>query len=164
MRMRGDMTYIEDMSETERESWVILIADSAILLWFWQKMTHGWNIQPHAMSLDDFGSLIIQMIVLTVIVHAVISSFFEVRKSKGELDRDERDREIERKGSHSGYRLLQFGVGSVIFIMFMTYGLEEDYQSVIRIKTPVEIIYYLLLVSYAADLLKHGVMIHAYWR
>jgi len=39
------MTRIEDMSETQRQSWITLIADGAVFIWFWQKMTAGLSPQ-----------------------------------------------------------------------------------------------------------------------
>lgn len=156
------MTYIEDMSETQRQSWIVLLADGAVLIWFWKKMTFNWQLHPEAMSLDAFGRLIINLIILTIILHAVIAAVFEVRKRKGEVERDERDVNIERKGAHAGYRFLQFGVGAIIFCIFMTHEFAGDYQSPYHMETPVQIIYYILIASYIADLIKHGVMIHAY--
>ena len=156
------MVLIEDMSETERQSWIVLLADGAVLIWFWKKMTFNWQLQPEAMSLEAFGALIIGLIILTIILHAVIAAVFDARKRKGDVERDERDVNIERKGAHAGYRFLQIGVGVIMFGIFMSHGLGADYQSDYRMETPVQIIYYIMIVSYIADLIKHGVMIHAY--
>ena len=156
------MTTIEDMSETQRQSWITLLADGAVLMWFWKKMTYKWQLYPETMSLEAFGELIIGLIILTIILHAVIASIFDIRKRKGDVGRDERDVNIMRNGAHTGYRFLQFGIGVIILGIFLSHGLGEDYQSPYRMETPVQIIYYIMIVSYIADLIKHGVMIHAY--
>ena len=125
-------------------------------------MTFGWSLVPETISLEDFGKLIISLIVLTVILHSVIAAIFEGRKRKGELARDERDIEIERKGAHYGYRFMQFFIGVIIFGIFMSNGWVSQFNSGFVMQTPVQIIYYLIFISYIADLIKHAVMIHAY--
>lgn len=156
------MTNIEDMSETERQSWIILLADGAVLIWFLQKMTTSWSIKPNNIGMDAFGEVVISLIIITVVLHIVIASLFEVRKRKGDHQKDERDTEIERKGADWGYRIMQYGVGGVIVTMLIQQGVGADYQGPISIETPVEIIFFLLVISYVADLLKQLVMIHAY--
>ena len=39
------MTKIEDMSEPERQSWITFMADGAVFIYFWQKMTQGFGFQ-----------------------------------------------------------------------------------------------------------------------
>jgi len=156
------MTRIEDMSERERQSWVVLLADGAVFAYFWQKMTIGLSPRPVYTDMGEFGEIIIGVIIVTIILHAVIASIFEMRKRKEPYETDERDIQIERKGAHWGYRLMQYGVGTVIFIMFMHAVIGEGYTPPISVKTPVEIIFWLMVVSYVADLVKHGIMILAY--
>jgi len=161
------MIKIEDMSETERESWIVLLADGAVLIWFLQKMTTSWSLVPNNIGMKAFGEVVIGLIIVTVILHAVISAVFDIRSREaldddGDYEKDERDYAVERKGAHWGYRIMQYGVGAVIITMLIQAGAGADYQGPISIQTPVEIIFYLLVISYAADLLKQIVMIHGF--
>ena len=156
------MTLIEDMSETQRQSWITLLADGAIFIWFWQKMTHGLSLQVVHNNIEEFGALIIRVIIITLILHAIIAAIFDLRKRKESYEKDERDIQIENEGAHAGYRVYYFGIGGIIFMMFPHIWLGKDYTPTFSIRTPVEIIFALMMVSYAADLIKHGVMIRAY--
>ena len=156
------MTRIEDMSETQRQSWITLLADGAVFIWLWQKMTIGLSPQFVHNDMNEFGEIIIGVIIITVILHAIIASIFDIRKRKESYEKDERDIQIERKGAHWGYRVMQFGVGGVMFMIFMHSWIGEDYTPTFSVQTPVEIIFSLLVISYVADLIKHGVMILAY--
>ncbi len=156
------MTRIEDMSETQCQSWITLLADGAVFIWIWQKMTIGLSPQVVHNDMGEFGALIIRAIIITVILHAVIASIFELRKRKEAYEKDERDIQIEHKGAHAGYGILQFGVGGIMYMMFMHNWLEADYTPTFSMQTPVEIIFALLVVSYVASLVKYGVMIFAY--
>jgi len=156
------MTRIEDMSETERESWIVLLADGAVFAYLWQKTTIGLSPKLIHTNMDEFGGIIIGVIIVTVILHSVIAGFFSVRSRDGDHEKDERDIEVERKGAHFGYRLMQWGVGAVIITMFLHHGVGLDYTPPVSMEKPAEIIFALLVISYIADLAKHAVMIHAY--
>ncbi|MGJ8563222.1 MAG: hypothetical protein ACSHXY_06685 [Alphaproteobacteria bacterium] len=156
------MTKIEDMSEMERQSWITLLADGFVFAYFWQKTTHGFSPRLIHTDMADFGIIIIGVVIMTIIAHTAIALTFEARKRKEPYDKDERDIQIERKGAHWGYRLMQYGIGGVIVTMFLHAGVGEAYTPPISIKTPAEIIFALMVVSYVADLVKHGIMILAY--
>jgi len=156
------MTPIEDMSEPERRAWITLLADGAVFAYFWSKTTIGLSPKLIHTEMKDFGAIIVSVVIVTVILHAVIASIFDMRKRKETYEKDERDITIERKGAHWGYRLMQWGVGGVIVTMLLHYGIGIDYVPPISIQKPAEIIFALLVVSYAADLVKQGVMILAY--
>jgi len=156
------MTRIEDMSETQRQSWITLIADGAVFIWFWQKMTAGLSPQVVYNEMSEFGEIILGVIIVTIIMHVIISSIFELRKREDTYEKDERDIQIEHKGAHWGYGILQFGIGSIIFMLFMHNSFGAEYTPTFSIQTPIEIIFALLVVSYIASLVKHGVMIMAY--
>ena len=155
------MTRIEDMSETERQSWITLLADGAVFAYFINASTMGSFRLAHT-EMRDFGEIIIGVIIVTIILHAVIASIFEMRKRKGDVARDERDIQIERKGAHWGYRLMQYGVGAVIVTMIMHHAIGETYIPPISIQKPAEIIFALMVVSYIADLAKQIIMIWSY--
>jgi len=93
------MTRIEDMSEGERQAWITLIADGAVFAWFLQKTTIGLSLKLIHTNIEEFGSILIGVVIMTIIVHAVIASIFDLRKRKGDIEIDERDVEIERKGA-----------------------------------------------------------------
>ena len=156
------MTKIEDMSEPERQSWITFLADGAVFIWFWQKMTIGLSPQPIHTNMDEFGSIVVSLIIITVILHAAIAAVFDVRKRKESFEKDERDVQIERLGAHWGYRLMQWGLGGIV-VMMLTNSLKDfGYAPPLTIEKPAEIIFALLVVSYVADLVKHGLMIKAY--
>lgn len=158
------MTSIENMTSTQRQSWLILLADGAVFLWFWQKMTSGFSIRPIDFEPGEFAGIIVGVVFLTVVLHTVISIIFEIKSKQQKSKRDERDIEIDRRGSHVGYRILQIGVGVVVVAMIMTSGFPEEFKDHIQLVTPVQIIFSLMVVSYVADLSKHAVMIHGYGR
>jgi len=156
------MTKIEDMSEPERQAWITLLADGAVFVWFWQKLTIGLSPKLIHTNMDEFGGIIIGVIIVTIILHAVIAGVFDMRKRKEPYEKDERDVQIERRGAHWGYRLMQWGVGGVIVTMFLHHAIGSDYIPPISIQKPAEIIFALMVVSYIADLVKHGIMLLAY--
>jgi len=158
------MTHIQDMSSTQRQSWLILLADGAVFFWFWQKMTVGLSPIPIDYDMGQFGGIIFGVVVLTIILHAVIAGVFEQATRKVDEGKDERDIEIERRGSYWGYRILQIGVGVIVVGMLMGATFGADYQAPIQFSTPVQIIFGLMVFSYVADLTKHAVMIHGYGR
>ena len=158
------MTRIADMSSTQRKAWLVLLADGAVFVWFWQKMTVGLSPLPIDYDIGDFGEIIFGLIFLTIVLHVIISVVFDIISKQEKAQRDERDIEIERRGSHIGYRILQFGVGTIAVLILMSAGLVGEFDIRVPMNTPVQIIFGLMVVSYVADLVKHGVMIHGYGR
>ena len=156
------MTKIEDMSEPQRQAWITLLADGAVFVYFWSKTTIGLSPQLIHTNMDEFGEIILSVVIATVILHAVIASIFDMRKRKEPYEKDERDITIERKGAHWGYRLMQWGVGGVIITLLAHNLIGIDYKPPVSIQKPAEIIFALLVVSYVADLMKQGIMIWAY--
>ena len=158
------MTTIQDMTSTQRHSWLVLLADGAVFAWFWQKMTVGLSPLPIAYDMREFGKIVVGIIILTIVLHVVILIIFEMSAKDKNSKRDERDVAIERRGAFWGYRILQIGLGVVIVGMLMSGAIGEDYQALIAFSSPVQIIFGLIVISYVADLVKHAVMIHGYGR
>ena len=158
------MTKIQDMSSTQRNSWLVVLADGAVFAWFWQKMTVGLSPNPITYDMREFGEIVIGVIILTVILHAVIASIFEFATGSENSERDERDILIERRGSAWGYRILQIGVGFVVFGILWGAIWGEGGRVTLTFTSHVEIIFGLMVVSYIADLVKHAVMLHGYGR
>ena len=156
------MTKIEDMSEPQRQAWITLLADGAVFVYFWSKTTIGLSPQLIHTNMEEFGTIILSVVIVTVILHAVIASIFDMRKRKEAYEKDERDITIERKGAHWGYRLMQWGVGGVIITLLAHNLIGIDYKPPVSIQKPAEIVFALLVVSYVADLVKQGIMIWAY--
>jgi len=127
-------------------------------------LDYAFGLSPKLIhtNMDEFGEIILGVVIATIILHAVIASVFDMRKRKEPYEKDERDTQIERRGAHWGYRLMQWGVGGVIVIMLMHAAIGIDYKPPISIQKPAEIIFALLVVSYIADLVKQGIMIWAY--
>jgi len=158
------MTTLQDMTSTQRHSWLVLLADGAVFAWFWQKMTVGFSPIPIDYNIEQFGKIVFGIIVLTVVLHVAISIVFEANAKKEKDRRDERDIAIERRGSHWGYRILQIGLGVVVVGMLLSASFGDDYIAPIQFSTPVQVIFGLIVTSYVADLVKHGVMIYGYGR
>jgi len=156
------VTKIEDMSEPQRQAWITLLADGAVFAYFWSKTTIGLSPRLIHTDIKEFGSIILGVVIVTIIVHAVIAAIFEMRKRKEPFEKDERDITIERKGAHWGYRLMQWGVGGVIVTLLLHSLVGMGYKPPISIEKPAEIIFALMVVSYVADLAKQAVMIWAY--
>ena len=158
------MTKIQDMSRTQRQSWLVLLADGAVFFWLWQKMTTGLSPVPIAYDMNEFGKIILSAVALTIVLHVIISTIFELSAKDEKGGRDERDDLIERRGAFWGYRILQAGIGIVVVGMFLAAISGEGVPNFYTISTPVQIIFALMVTSYVADLVKHGVMIHGYGR
>jgi len=158
------MTAIQDMTSTQRHSWLVLLADGAVFLWFWQKMTVGLSPIPIAYEMPDFGKIVFGIVILTIVLHVAISIVFEVVAKPETAQRDERDIAIEQRGSYWGYRILQIGLGIVVVGMLINPIFAESGRGMSAFSSPVEIIFALIVTSYIADLVKHGVMVHGYGR
>ncbi len=156
------MTRLADMTATQRQSWLVLLADGAVFYWFWQKMTVGFSLRLIDYDMAQFGSIIFRLIALTIILHVAISITFEIAAKNSDKTKDERDISIERQGTHWGYRILQFGTGAVVFGILMTGIFGDDYIAPLNFETPVQIIFALVMISYIADLVKHAVIIYRY--
>jgi len=158
------MTTIKDMTRTQRNSWLVVLADGVVFAWFWQKMTVGLSPIPINYDMSQFGKIVFGIIILTIILHIVISVVFDLTAGDKDSGRDERDIDIERRGAFWGYRILQIGLGVVVVGMLMSETFGADYIAPITFSTPVQIIFGLIVTSYVADLTKHAVMIHGYGR
>lgn len=158
------MTSIQDMTSTQRNSWLVVLADGAVFAWFWQKMTVGLSPIPIDYDMAEFGTIVFGIIFLTIVLHIVISVTIELSVKKSKNERDERDIAIERAGAFWGYRIMQIGLGVVVVGMLMNAAIGGDYQAPIQFSTPVQIIFGLIVTSYVADLTKHAVMLHGYGR
>lgn len=156
------MTKIEDMSEPERQAWITLIADGAVFIWFWDKMTVGLSPRPIHTDMDEFGSVVVGVVIFTIILHAIIASVFDARKRKEKYQKDERDSLIEGHASKWGYTIMQWGVGIIIITMFLHTLIGSHYTPPVSFQKPAEIIFALMVVSYVADLAKHVLMVKAY--
>jgi len=156
------MTRIEDMTEPQRQSWMTFLGDGAVFIWFWKNMTGGFNLSPRDFEPAELGAFFLQFVILTVIVHAAIGIAFEIRKKKSEFEKDERDTEIARRGSHAGYTFFYFGIGAIVVTLILQYVVGADYKSLISVINPVEMVFALCVVSFLADLYRHGTIIWAY--
>lgn len=158
------MTKLQDMTSTQRHSWLVLLADGAVFSWFWQKMTVGLSPVPINYDMREFGEIVVGIIILTIGLHIAISIAFELAAKDENTGHDERDIDIERRGAFWGYRILQIGLGVVVIGMLMSSAFGADYQAPIQFSSPVQIVFGLIVTSYVADLVKHAVMINGYGR
>ncbi|WP_189498096.1 hypothetical protein [Algimonas arctica] len=156
------MSIITDMSEPERQSWITLLADGFVFVWFWKAIAPGWSLNPSNLSPGETGELFLKLVIITIFYHAVIGIIFSVRRRQGEVDRDERDVAIQSFGSRVGYIALHAGVGLTTVGILMSYIIADEYTGSIAFETPVEILFSLVFVSYVADLMRHGAVVLRY--
>jgi hypothetical protein len=160
--MEDRMSIIADMSEPERQSWITLLADGFVFVWFWKAMAPGWSLTPENLTPSETGSLFLKLVIVVIFYHIVISAFFALRSRHSGVDRDERDLVIQSFGTRIGYLTLQFGLGVIIVIALASYVVGDTYMPPISLTTPVQFIFALTFVSYVADLMRHGVAVIRY--
>ena len=158
------MTRIEDMSETERQSWMTLIVDVFVFFWFLQRMTYGAGISSHleSHSPSELWTIFLGVIVVTIILHAVIASVFAARKRKEDTEaKDERDVDIERKGAACGFGFLAVMINIVIGQYLIELAIE-GYEFWLSLQNPAHMFLVLMSVAFIGDIIKNGTMVLAY--
>lgn len=158
------MTKIEDMSETERQSWSTLIVDSFVFVWFLNQTTYGsWmNVDILNRPAGEIMQIFIGLIIVTVILHAIIASVFAVRqRQENVLEKDERDIDIERKGAALGYGFLVLAINVIIVTQLLQYTLA-DYEPPLSLIEPPHMFFALMCTAFIGDIIKNGVMVLAY--
>lgn len=158
------MTRIEDMSETERQSWMTLIVDVFVFIWFWKQMTSGFGQSFQIMDYPIKGivSNYVAVIVITILLHIGISIYFEMRRRKDDdKSKDERDLIIERKGAANGFRFLAIAINVVIVQILLENSLNghETFVSLAKVS---HLYFVLLAVAFIGDIIKNGTMVLAY--
>lgn len=156
------MSIIADMSEPERQSWVTLLADGLVFMWFWKTIAPGWSFVPDNFTPSETADLFIKLVIVTIFYHTVISIVFALRRRNGDVAKDERDLEIQSFGTRVGYLALHFGVGFIIVTALLSYIVGDAYSPPVALTTPVQFILALTFLSYVADLLRHGVAVTRY--
>lgn len=156
------MTRLEDMSEPERESWVTFIADALVFAWFWKTMAPGWSLTPDAFTPEQLGRVFLTLVIITIIYHIIIRLFFEIRRRDAAIEHDERDDLIQSASSKLAYGVLQFGAGFIGVVGLLSYIGGVDYVAPLRIDTPVQYVFSIVVASYVASLVRHGSAIIRY--
>lgn len=156
------MTLIEDMSEPERQSWITLLADGAVFVYFMKQMTGGWSLTPIDYGRSEVAGVFASIVILTIVLHTVIAIIFEIRKNKDGLAKDERDQNIARAGNRNAYWLMQAGVGVLVVTLLIQFVVGDAYMGPISVIKPVEMIFGLAFVSYVSDLVKHATILLGY--
>ena len=163
------MTKIEDMSEPERQSWVTLMVDVCVFVVFLKAMTTGYAIDT--LSASGLSKLVLSLIVITIVLHVVIQSFFAIRTA-GQADelKDERDIQIERKGASLGFYVLSILLTILIGHIVIQNGLNaipeisEKHQSFFDYTNTSHLTFALISTVFIADIAKNAVMLLAYRR
>lgn len=156
------MSIIADMSEPERQSWVTFLADGLVFIWFWKTVAPGWSLVPDAFSPSETAGLYLRLVIITIFYHAAISIIFALRRRKDNVDKDERDLEIQSFGTQVGYLALHFGLGVLIVTALLSYIVGDTYTPTIALTTPFQFIFAMTFISYAADLSRHGAALLRY--
>lgn len=156
------MSIIADMSEPERQSWVTFLADGLVFMWFWKAVAPGWSLVPDEFSPSETAGLYLNLVIITIFYHTVISIVFALRRRKGNIDKDERDLEIQSFGTRIGYLALHFGLGFMIVTALLSYIVGDSYAPPIALTTPFQFIFAMTFISYAADLSRHGAALLRY--
>lgn len=166
------MIRIEDMSEPQRQSWMSFMADGAVFLWFLSQMfdLRGFLRAPFEQSYvvdlpaGELMALFVVTIGWTIAAHIVIAVIFEARKrkSKNEVERDERDAAIERYGDRFGYYALCVFVNVIIFVALAQNIGGEGYRGPIDVASVSGLFFWLMCGAYVADIGKQAVRIIRY--
>ncbi|WP_371397091.1 hypothetical protein [Fretibacter rubidus] len=166
----SDHTKLEDMSETERQSWATLIVDVCVFIWFLkQTTTHIGSLALREMSASDLFGVYVGLIIVTVILHAIIAAVFETRKRKDHTTaKDERDIEIERRGSANGFWVLTIAVNIIIFTLLFEHASAQGadvlagYAPPFSVLAPPAMFFALMAVIFIGDIVKNATMVLAY--
>lgn len=165
------MDRIEDMSETQRQSWVTLIVDGFVFIWFLQRMTYGGGIslQLERHSAGELSSIIVGVIIVTIILHAIIASVFALRKRQEDSDaKDERDIEIERRGASLGFYVVSIGLTILVGHVVIQNGLNaipeitEKHQSFFDYTDTSHLVFAMSAIIFTGDIVKNATMVLAY--
>jgi len=163
------MTYIEDMSETQRQAWITLIVDVFVFIYFVGKITGGFTILT--LSASGLSYLMLKVVIITVIMHAIIHGVFAARRrSDDDLIKDERDIRIERKGNSYGFFILAAFLYVIIFQILLQNGFDgldnpqsnHSYKSWFNYTNTTHLVFALTAASFAADIVRNSVMIMTY--
>ena len=158
------MTRLEDMSETERQSWMTLLVDGAVFIWFVGKMTHGRfpSLTIGTISPSGLMKIYIGVIVVTIILHAVIAAIFAARRrSDHTTEKDERDILIERKGAAYGFGFVAVMLNIITF-MYLFENTVDGYEYWLSLMNVSHMFFVLLATAFVADIIKNTVMVLSY--
>lgn len=158
------MTRIQDMSETERQSWATLIVDGFVFFWFCKQMTRGFG---RNFGIETFGakglvSIYITVIIITIILHGIIAAIFAARRRQDEtLEKDERDILIERKGAAYGFGFLAIAI-NIVVVQLLIENSFAGYEMLFTLSNVSHLFFILLSVAFIGDIIKNGVMVLSY--
>ena len=169
----AEITKLEDMSETERQSWATLIVDVCVLAWFLNKTTY--SLTSLTLRETQAGTLVgiyIGVIIVTIILHSVIAGIFALRERADHSHaKDERDINIERRGAASGYWVVAIAINVIIATLLLEYAAAQgadtvfgDYRSPISVLSPPFMFFALMITAFLGDIVKNAVMVAAYRR
>lgn len=146
------MTRVEDMSEPQRQSWITLIADGMVFIWFLRRMLDGQSLVT--LSPGELIGVFVIVIGWTIAAHIIIALVFETRKKGKGQQADERDADIARRGDRTGYYVLCGFVNVFIFGYLVENAAGEDFQGPISVASPTAVFFWLMVAAYVADLSK----------
>lgn len=146
------MTRIEDMTEPQRQSWITMIADGVVFIWFLRRMLSGRNLidLPPGELLATFAVVV----GWTIVAHVVIAIIFDTRRKDKAPQSDERDSDIARRGDRTGYYVLCCFVNVFIVTFLIENAVGEIYQGPFSVVSPTAIFFWLICAVYCADLAK----------
>ena len=168
---KDNITRLEDMSETERQSWATLIVDVCVFAWFLKMMTGGFGrFQLRVSEASDLVGIMIGLIVVTAILHAIIAAIFEWRKDKEDTgEKDERDLNIMRRGASAGFWVVTIAINVIAFTLLLEYSADTgaktfmgDYSPPISVLSPPAMFFALMVTAFLGDIVKNVVMLFAY--
>lgn len=156
------MSIIATMNHQERQSWVTLLADGLVFVWFWKAMAPGWSFVPDALTRAELGQTYLGLVLVTIFYHAVIGAAFALTEKREAFESDERDALINAAGTKFGYSVMQVGAGVILVAAVIGYAFETDVVPFLSIQTFVQLLFAITFVSYLADLVKHATIVAQY--
>jgi len=168
---RENYTRLEDMSETERQSWATLIVDVCVFVWFLKMTTGGiGRFENRVTEASDLVGIMVGVIITTAILHAIIGAIFEWRKSKDHTtEKDERDLDIMRRGASAGFWVLTIAINIIAFTLLLEYSADtgaqtfwESFSIPLSVLSPPSMFFALMVTAFLGDIIKNATMVLAY--
>lgn len=168
---QSNFTKLEDMSETERQSWATLLVDVAVFFWFLrQTLVSFGSFELRPMEASDLFAVYIGLIVVTVVLHIIIESVFAMRRRADDQGgKDERDIDISRRGASAGFWVVTVAINVIIFVLLSEYAkaqgatvLGENFIVPLTVLAPPAMFFALMSVMFIGDIVKNAVMVIAY--
>ncbi|MBL4770407.1 MAG: hypothetical protein JKY61_04565 [Planctomycetes bacterium] len=157
---------MNERSGAESYCWAALIATSAVLYHFHDRMTEGLRVVEHPAG--DLLGIFLRVILMTICLHVVIAVVFSIKRGAAAeqdgnpYEQDERDLAIERKGERFGYAFLGVAINLIVLMLLFEYAYPGHSQFAVSVLGPAHMFFALLASLLFSDIVKRVTMLMAY--